>query len=412
MHMFICLKYNSFFMKVVRDPVHGYIELDELAQALLDTPQMQRLRRIRQLGLSHLVYPGANHTRFEHSLGTYHLTCQLLKQIDVHQPEEVKVAALLHDIGHGPFSHVTEELIRRYTRHGHDEISHIIRQPEIAGVLDRFSIKPSAIVAHVKGETTIGNILNSEIDMDRMDYLVRDAHYTGVAYGVIDLERLIHSLKFHERRFVIGAGGLQAAESLLVSRFFMHPTVYYHHVSRIAETMLLRACEHALSEGSLDPVRLQFMDDAMLEAALMEAGGYAGELMERIRNRRLFKRSLYASFTSVSGDVVERYRGSPERLEQELAEEAGVPEGYVLVDIPEMPEMSEMKVMIVVNDRLVCLEQVSPIVGNLEQAHLDNWRMGVYTLPEHRERVTSAAREFFQVKKDSRQLDLSEMLGN
>ncbi len=399
-------------MKVVRDPVHGYIELDELAQALLDTPQMQRLRRIRQLGLSHLVYPGANHTRFEHSLGTYHLTCQLLEQIDIYQPEEIKAAALLHDVGHGPFSHVTEELIHRYTRHGHDEISHILKQPEIAIVLDNFSIKPSSIQAHVKGETTLGNILNSEIDVDRMDYLVRDAHYTGVAYGVIDLERLIHSLDFHEGHFVIGAGGLQAAESLLVSRFFMHPTVYYHHVSRIAETMLLRACEHAISEGILDPARLQFMDDGMLETVLMQAGGYAGELIDRIRNRKLFKRSLYASLSSISCDVVERYRGNPKRLEKELAEEAGVPEGYVLADIPDMPDMTEMKAMIVVNDKLVSLEEVSPIVNNLEQAHMDNWRMGVYTLPEYREDVTITSRQLFQVRKDTRQLDFSEMLGN
>ncbi|MCL7416069.1 MAG: HD domain-containing protein [ANME-2 cluster archaeon] len=399
-------------MKVVRDPVHGYIELDEMAQALLDTPQMQRLRRIRQLGLSHLVYPGANHTRFEHSLGTYHLTCQLLEHVEVPHPAEIKAAALLHDVGHGPFSHVTEELIRRYTRRGHDEISSILKAPEIASVLEKCSITPSSITTHVKGETTIGSILNSEIDMDRMDYLVRDAHYTGVAYGVIDLERLIHSLKFHERRFVIGPGGLQAAESLLVSRFFMHPTVYYHHVSRIAETMLLRACEHAIAEGLLDPTVLQSMDDAMLETALIEAGGYAGELIFRIRDRRLFKRSLYASLTSVSRDVVERYRSNPKRLEQELADESGVPEGFVLVDIPGIPEMTEMKAMIVVNDSMVSLEQVSPIVRNLEQAHMDNWRMGVYTLPEHRERVTNIAREFFQVRKDTRQLDLREMLGN
>ncbi|MCK4938535.1 MAG: HD domain-containing protein [Methanosarcinales archaeon] len=399
-------------MKVVRDPVHGYIELDELAQALLDTPQMQRLRRIRQLGLSHLVYPGANHTRFEHSLGTYHLTCQLLKQIDISQTEEIKAAALLHDVGHGPFSHVTEELIRRYSRHGHEEISHILKQPEIATVLDEFSIKPSYILSHLKGETTLGNILNSEIDMDRMDYLVRDAHYTGVAYGVIDLERLIHSLNFHEGIFVIGAGGLQAAESLLVSRFFMHPTVYYHHVSRIAETMLLRACEHAISEGILDPAGLQFMDDGMLETALLQAGGYAGDLIDRIRNRKLFKRSLYASLLSVSGDVVERYRSNPKRLEKELADEAGVPEGYVLVDIPDMPDMTEMKAMIVVNGKLVNLEQVSPIVNNLEQAHMDNWRMGVYTLPEYRDSVTITSRQLFQVRKDTRQLDFSEMLGN
>lgn len=409
--MFIYLKYNSLTMKVVRDPLHGYIELDELAQAIIDTPQMQRLRRIRQLGLSHLVYPGANHTRFEHSLGTYHLTCQMLDKIDPQDHGAIKAAALLHDVGHGPFSHVTEELIRRYTRRGHDDISHILKQPELAAILDEYSIKPSTITGHIKGETTIGSVLNSEIDMDRMDYLVRDAHYTGVAYGVIDLERLIHSLKFHEGRFVIEPGGLQASESLLVSRFFMHPTVYFHHVSRIAETMLLRACQTAISGDSLDPAMLQSMDDAGLESVLMDTGGYAAELVTRIRERRLFKRSLYAGFASISTDVVERYSSNLERLEQELAEEAGVPAGYVLVDIPGMPEIAEMKANIVVNGHVVGLDEASPIVRNLKQAHTDNWRMGVYTLPEYRDKVTRAAREFFHVKKDTRQLNLSEMLG-
>lgn len=409
--MFIYFYYHSCTMKVVRDPIHGSIELDDLALSLIDTPQVQRLRRIRQLGLSHLVYPGANHTRFEHSLGTYHLTCKLLDHIDYPNPDEIRAAALLHDIGHGPFSHVTEGLIHRYLRRRHNEISHMLKQQELAAILDTHTIRPSAIAALIKDEHQVSGALNSAIDMDRMDYLVRDAHYTGVAYGIIDLERLILSLKFHEGRLVIDARGLQAAESLLVSRFFMHPTVYFHHVSRIAETMLLRACQDAIMRGGLDPNRLQVMDDAQLETALLNSGGYAAEMAERIRGRQLFKRSLYASLSSINRDVLVRKRSNPERLEQELADEAGIPRGYVLVDIPEIPDMTEMKAWIVVNRKLVRLDEVSPIVRNLEQAHVDNWRMGVYTLPEYRELVTETARKFFQVRKDIKQLNLMEMLG-
>ncbi len=149
----------------------------------------------------------------------------------------------------------------------------------------------------------------------------------------------------------------------------------------------------------------------MLEARLMDAGGYAAELMVRIRERKLFKRSLYASLASVNREVVERYRNSPKRLEQELAVEAGVPPGYVMVDIPGMPDMTEMKADIVFNGRMVRLDEASPIVRNLEQAHMDNWRLGVYTLPEYREQVNRTASELFQVKNDTRQLNLSEMLG-
>jgi HD superfamily phosphohydrolase len=409
--MFIYIKINPSTMKVVRDPIHGSIELDDLALALIDTPQVQRLRRIRQLGLSHLVYPGANHTRFEHSLGTYHLTCELLEHIDYPDPQALKAAALLHDIGHGPFSHVTEELIHRYLRRNHNEISHLLKKPDLGVILEEFNIRPSSITSLIQDDQHLGSALNSEIDMDRMDYLVRDAHYTGVAYGIIDLDRLIHSLKFHEGQLVIHSGGLQAAESLLVSRFFMHPTVYYHHVSRIAETMLLRASQDAISRGGLDPLTLQEMDDAQLEAALLASDGYAAEMVGRIRGRKLFKRSLYASLTSVNRDVIGRKGNNPERLEQELADEAGVPRGYVLIDIPEIPAMAEMKARIMFNGRMIRLDEASPIVRNLEQAHMDNWRMGVYTLPEYREQVTKTAREFFQVRKDIRQLNLMEMLG-
>jgi HD superfamily phosphohydrolase len=140
-------------MKVIRDPIHDYIELDELAIALLETPQVQRLRRIRQLGFSNLVYPGANHTRFEHSLGAYHLARHLIKQVDEHQQEELLAAALLHDIGHGPFSHATEELIERYARKSHDDVKELLREGEISDVLRDSGLSPPAVAKHIKGET-------------------------------------------------------------------------------------------------------------------------------------------------------------------------------------------------------------------------------------------------------------------
>ncbi|MDP2846357.1 MAG: HD domain-containing protein, partial [Candidatus Methanoperedens sp.] len=119
-------------MKVIRDPIHDYIELDELALALVETPPVQRLRRIRQLGFSNLVYPGANHTRFEHSLGTYHLAKHLVKYVDERQQDELLAASLLHDIGHGPFSHATEELIVWYTRKSHDDVEGLLRKGAIS----------------------------------------------------------------------------------------------------------------------------------------------------------------------------------------------------------------------------------------------------------------------------------------
>ncbi|MCE8427640.1 MAG: HD domain-containing protein, partial [Candidatus Methanoperedens sp.] len=159
-------------MKVIRDPIHDYIELDELALALVDTPEIQRLRRIRQLGFSNLVYPGANHTRFEHSLGVYHLASHLVMQFEKHEQMELLAAALLHDMGHGPFSHATEPIIQKYTRKSHDDVEGLLKKGAISDVLEKYSLSASTIASHIKGQTYQGQIINSEIDVDRMDYLV------------------------------------------------------------------------------------------------------------------------------------------------------------------------------------------------------------------------------------------------
>ncbi len=394
-------------MKVIRDPIHDYIELEDLALALVETPQVQRLRRIRQLGFSNLVYPGANHTRFEHSLGVYHLAKYLVKQVKEQQQNELLAAALLHDIGHGPFSHATEGLISHYTRKSHEDVEDILRNGEISDILKEYSLSPSAIVNHIQGKTHPGQIIHSEIDVDRMDYLVRDAHYTGVAFGLIDHIRLIHELKFNENKLVLNMGGLQAAESLLVSRFLMHPTVYFHHVSRIAESMCRHAAGYMIDCG-LDPGLLRRMDDCTFINEMKNTGDYASEIAERLERRQLFKRALYADIGSVNIDIT-RIRRNVKRIENEIADMAGVESGYVLVDIPEKPEIAEMKAKVTLNGRMLSLDKVSKIVASLQKAQLDNWRLGVFTPSEFREKIATIAKDFFEIKKDSRQFKLTDI---
>ncbi len=393
-------------MKVIRDPIHDYIELDELALALLETPQVQRLRRIRQLGFSNLVYPGANHTRFEHSLGVYHLAKHIVKQVDEFQ-DELLAAALLHDIGHAPFSHATEDVVKRYSRKSHVDVEELLRKGEISEKLSDFSIQPSHVANHIKGKTPPGQIINSEIDVDRMDYLVRDAYYTGVAFGLIDHVRLIHELKFNENKLVLNPGGLQAAESLLVSRFLMHPTVYFHHVSRIAESMCQHAAVYMIDNG-LSPNSLRRMDDVEFMNEMKASGGFASEIAAKLDERRLFKRALYTGFDSIGMDVM-KARNNIKRIENEIAESAGVEAEYVLVDIPEKPEIVEMKAEVLVNGKMIPIDKASSLVSALGKAQLDNWRLGVFTLPECREKVGKVAREFFEVKKDTKQFKLSEL---
>jgi HD superfamily phosphohydrolase len=398
-------------MKVVLDPVHGYIELDDFVLDLLATSQVQRLRRVRQLGFSNLVYPGANHTRFEHSLGTMHLASLLIKNLDSVEEDkkiEIKATALLHDVGHGPFSHVTENVLDKYTRRRHEDIKDLLGKGEIGEALKKHGISPGNIAKHVKGETSIGQIVSSEIDVDKMDYLVRDAHYTGVAFGVVDYNRLINKMDFYEDRLVVEYGGLKAAESLLVSRFWMNTSVYYHHVTRIAESMCSRAVEYMIENQELDPFSLRQLDDIDLISAMRTTTGYAAELVGRLDDRKLYKRALYLGLEE-TGKGVLKYRDKIQRAESEIAEMAGVEPQYVLVDIPKTPEMLEMRAMIKTDHKMIPLNEASHFVSTLQEAHMDNWRMGVYSPKEHCEAVGKAARDYFEIKKTIKQFKLTDL---
>ena len=416
--------------KVIRDPLHGYIELDELACSIIDTVEMQRLRRIRQLGFSYLVYPGANHTRFEHSLGTYHLMNVLLDRLGMARDadEELIVASLIHDVGHGPYSHVTEPLIQKFTGASHEDIGYVLSTdgevkerdsepsaPTIAEVVEAYRLDRRKIQSYIKGERTgnrtsrdISRILNGEIDVDKMDYLVRDSYYTGVAYGVVDNMRLIQGLDFFNGELVITDKGILPAEYLLFSRFLMHPTVYNHHTSRIAQLMFLSALEAFInaeceSESELkDKVAaLRMMDDAEISTILRNAEGYPKEMMTRINERRLFKRAIYAKINTLDAAVAEELRDERVRseIEAEISRRAGVDKKYVLLDFQsrECEELEESEAKVAVNKplqglrELKSLREVSPLVSMLSRAFHENYKIGVYTPEKYRAEVKNAA---------------------
>ena len=255
-------------MTEIRDPVHGYVLLEGLALELADTPQMQRLRWIKQLGLASLVYPGANHTRFEHSLGAYHMAALLTDHLGLEEEDRLLVgaAALLHDVGHGPLSHATEAALAPFLRTEHESIIELLKKGELREVLDRHGLRAQDIQAFING-SGLGQIVSGEIDVDRMDYLIRDAHYTGVAYGVIDRLRLLQKMTLHQGQLVVEAGGVQAATSLLISRLLMHPSVYYHHVCRISECMIAAGIRSMIEDGAC-AADIKEMDDIQLFTAL------------------------------------------------------------------------------------------------------------------------------------------------
>ena len=382
---------RSAAMNAIKDSVHDWIPLGPIAADLVDTPAVQRLRHIKQLSTVRLVYPSASHTRFEHSLGVYHLAREALRFLDVDgdRAAHVRAAALLHDVGHGPYGHQTEEVIRRRTGRDHDDIGELLYETELAGVLESHDLDPDRVAALVAGEGELGQLVSGELDVDRMDYLVRDAHHTGVPYGTIDPGRLLRALRYRDGRLVLAAGNVPTAESLLLARALMDGTVYRHHVSRVAGAMLERACERLLDGGvAVERFRRKADHDLLvaLRAEVPDLGG-------RIERRDLYKRAVWAGLGDVPEGVTRMDRADERAAAREIAAAAELDRESVLVDIPRRPTLKESRTRVVVDGVVQRLEEASAMVGALRRARRARWRLGVYCPASDVEPVAAAAED-------------------
>jgi HD superfamily phosphohydrolase len=395
-------------VKIIKDPIHGYIEVEDFALALLDSPILQRLRYIKQLGFSYLVYPGANHTRFEHSLGTMFLADVASRRFGLTDTEHTLVvaAALLHDVGHGPFSHASEPLMNKFLDRSHDDIEMIVG--ELAGdSLLAGGIDPDELCAVVKGKHPLSGIIHGDLDVDRMDYLLRDAYYTGAPYGSVDAQRLIRHLIRTSEGTVLDENGVNAAESLLIARTLMRPTVYFHHVSRIGESMYqLAVLEHLKGTKKEAADTLFKMDDAScLHTLLTSANPVTRDLAKRLYERRLYKRALFVGSDQVSSTLFER--GVPiencREFAGKIASEAGLMPHEVLVDIPAIPSEMSLGVRVKNRNTVVGFKEISPRIRTLNATRREQWRLGVYTVSEHRDLFADVGGEILHIKKPTRQ---------
>jgi HD superfamily phosphohydrolase len=378
-------------MATIKDSVHDHIAVEGVAEDLLDTPAVQRLRRIKQLGTAGLVYPSANHTRFEHSLGVYHLATRALENLNIEgrTAERLRAAAILHDVGHGPFSHNIEALIARRTGKMHDEVDDLLSSGEVARVLALHDLDPGTIADLVAGEGEFGQLVSGELDVDRMDYLVRDAHHTGVPYGTIDTGRLVRELRFVDGELVLAEGNVQTAESLLLARSLMNPVVYNHHVARISKSMLRRATEELLEVGAVTSAELRRMDDYDLTVELRGCAA-TREFVRRLDTRDLYKRAIWAEFRDVPDSVLDADHEEVRTLEAEIADRAAVDPDAVVLDVPSRPEMRESTSRVVVNGEVRKLGSQSTMVQALRRAQREQWRMGVYAPEDVADRVGQA----------------------
>ena len=362
--------------KFIRDPIHDIIRIeDQFILELLDTAAMQRLRRIRQLGLAWLVYPGAEHSRFTHSLGVYHLAGRAMDQLnrvngrdlfDGEKREAVLAAALLHDVGHGPFSHIFENVAKKMP--GSNEAQHenwtlkIIRDDEaINEILRGVSEEIPDYVHQILGRTYkphyVTALISSQLDVDRFDYLLRDSHMTGVQYGTFDLEWTLRTLavesveKGVETVIIDGRRGLSSLESHLVGRHYMYKHVYYHKTIRAAEQMLHKIIERAAyvrrngedirSNEAFDKMargeelsvdEYLSLDDFVLFGWIEEWSKYDMDEILSDLSQRLVRRDLLKPIVVPSTASRTVYRKNHGQLQEMVSNAGYAPDYYMLED--------------------------------------------------------------------------------
>jgi uncharacterized protein len=247
------------FRKIINDPVYGFITIDDsLIYQIICHPHYQRLRRIHQMAMAHLVYPGAVHTRLHHSLGAYHLMRLALgelkaKGVDISPEEEqaAKIAILLHDIGHGPYSHALEQVLVQGMHHEEMSLAlfHLLNE-EFAGQLSM----AIAIFTDAYPKPFLHQLISGQLDVDRMDYLTRDSFFSGVSEGVIGYDRILKMLAVKDGQLMVEEKAVYSIEKFLVARRLMYWQVYLHKTVLCAEQMLIRIIQRARAVGAPAPV--------------------------------------------------------------------------------------------------------------------------------------------------------------
>lgn len=394
--------------KNIKDPSHGFISLTDLQQDLIEQPELQRLAWIKQLGLTFLVYPGAHQTRLEHSLGASNLTRQISQNLELKEQDEknLEATALLHDLGHAPFSHSIEPLMEK----DHMEVTKEIikgdievapESGEIPHILDKHGLNPDEVANLVTGDREgkkyLNQLINSQMDVDQLDYLTRDAYYTGVTYGSIETQRIINTMTISQGEITYLEKGIDALENYLLAKDHMYSSVYIHKTVSIAEKMLLRATERAKSN------KLYRKTDGELLEELKHSNEYSNHMVNRIIYRNLYKQSYTIKNTDPQEkqEKLREIKGKQEKqIEREIAKEANLKQDEVIINrANEMlkesePRLRQFNIKINKKGKLTPIEDLSEVVKSLKKKKVVRNIFSVYTTPENREKVKQATKNY------------------
>jgi HD superfamily phosphohydrolase len=398
------------FLDIV-DPIHNFIRVYDAERKIIDSPIFQRLRRIRQLSGAHLTYPGAQHSRFEHSLGVMHVAGQAsnaLKEkglLSSEQIQDIRLAALLHDVGHGPFSHLFEEVLQTKKKISHEEIGkQIILHSEIGDILDKSGVNKKHVTKLAFGDSKyrfVNEIISGSLSADMMDYLQRDGYFTGAEHAKIDHQRIIRSLDVYKSKLALDRSALYSFESMILSRYQMFKAVYFHKTVRSAEVMMLEAIRLADDECGFTTLNLDDyvkMTDEFVVSQILGLTPHTAELRrakqfaQDYQDRRLLKCVFEKIMTG-------KFEKSQDRLRDIIASKAKLDKVEIFVDtsttssLPLTPSKEKTKSIILIEGTKHSAHEIPfskiPVVSSMADS-MNILR--IYATQKHRKKVEIAAK--------------------
>ncbi len=415
---------------IIKDSVFGYIPISQSLKEIIDTYPVQRLRRIRQLAGAEYVYPTATHVRFSHSLGVMYLAEQLImnltKSIEVTEDlvTKIKVAALLHDVGHGPFSHVFEAILLNYLDKTHEDMtSWIVANTELAAVIEKLGFDPKEVSLLAVGkfptktENYLNQIISSAVNVDSMDFIIRDSHFSGAEYGFVDIFRLIYTMDIFNGDLAVEVSALATLEAFLLARYESFKSIYFHKTSRAVQLMLEQALDAAREELSLTrfdtPDEYLQWDDYSMWTALRNSNT-SSSIIKDLERRKLIK-VAYEQTSHMRDEMIpailtrQKVRN---QIKNEIAEQAKIDPEYLWIDVPTLPSvpyhhslsLEPMEIPMFIKDSKGekfprRMEQVSEIIRVLK-GFLNIVR--VYTTDDYRNIVTKASEKVFGAPDSTR----------
>ncbi|MCV0412473.1 HD domain-containing protein [Nitrosarchaeum sp.] len=395
------------------DPIHDFIRVYDHELKIIDNPIFQRLRRIRQLSGAHLTYPAAQHTRFEHSLGVMHIASQagkalnekgILKSDDI---DLLRLAGLLHDIGHGPFSHLFEEIIQQKKFSHEDFGKEIILKSEIGDILSKNGYDKKLVTKIAFGDSKLqymNEIISGALSADMMDYLLRDGYFTGAEHAQIDHKRITQSLDVHKKKLALERSALYSFESMMHSRYQMFKAVYFHKTVRSAEVMLLEALRLSDDEfgfTSFDIKEFVKLTDEYVLSTLISSKSSklkrARQFAENYQNRKLLK----CVFERILTSRTNLGKSRTDELRTSISKKSKVDESEIFVDssvtpsIPLAPSKNESKhIILISNENGKSTAQEMPISEIPVVSAISGFMniLRIYTHQKNRKKVEIAAK--------------------